>query len=77
MCWDGAAGLSCPAVSAGFVSWPLTLSGVTEENTCPPGYSGSPSRLCQLDGNWATIANPCIRTPSATRMVGRMSMLLT
>jgi hypothetical protein len=53
--------LQCPAVSADLNAWPLTLSGVTVAGTCPAGYAGNPTRLCQLDGTWAATANGCQR----------------
>jgi hypothetical protein len=48
--------------------WTQTAAGSTAVGTCAPGYvPGSPLRLCQLDGTFATtVTNPCqpIRCPA-------------
>ena len=47
--------------------WPTTLSGTTALGTCVAGYTGGPSRDCDLTGAWQDVSNPCVRTWRATR----------
>jgi hypothetical protein len=53
--------LSCPAQTNTQATWALTLSGNTVSGTCVPGWAGSPTRTCQLDGTWSTVSNPCVQ----------------
>lgn len=41
----------CPTSS----EWSQTNAGKTAENTCPPGYSGKMTRVCNSDGSWGSI----------------------
>ena len=49
---------SCPVDG----EWPSTGAGETATRACPDvnNYSGSITRLCQLDGTWAPEVNSCI-----------------
>ena len=49
----------CPAEQSGQVDWPQTVAGGTVAGTCAPGFSGSPSRSCTLNGDWEAIVHPC------------------
>ena len=57
------AGLSCPAIEDGNAQWPLSTSlSPTVAGTCNAGYSGSPSRECDYNGQWGAISDACSRT---------------
>jgi len=50
----------------GYARWPLTATGATARavnGTCEEPYIGSPSRVCNTDGQWEeTVQNPCAST---------------
>ena len=67
------AGLSCPAIEDGNAQWPLSTSLTpTVSGTCNAGFSGSPSRECDANGQWGAISNACAGTAAL-----RISLLLT
>ena len=54
----------CDAVSEGNATWASSVAGsVDVAGTCTTGFSGSPSRSCQLDGSWGAVSGSCSRTP--------------
>ena len=60
--------LECPALTSDTnAGWPTTLSGTTALGTCVAGYTGGPSRDCDLTGAWQDVSNPCGRTGRAPR----------
>ena len=55
--------------SVGFARYPLTNGGNTATGSCISGYTGSASRLCQTNGQWAataTVSCSRIRCPAAS-----------
>jgi len=58
----------CPPLeNEGFATWPSAIPGtiVTDDHgaRCLPGYSGTPKRLCGVNG-WEPITSACTRTPA-------------
>jgi hypothetical protein len=53
--------LSCGAEAASGATWPLTVAGFTANGTCPPGFSGTPTRACALNGVWLVPSGTCIQ----------------
>ena len=49
----------CYATSDDHASWPEASAFETVAGTCEPGWEGSPTRLCDHDGTFASISNPC------------------
>ena len=39
-------------------------AGATEPLSCPPGLTGSASRICQSDGSWAPTSSTCALPPA-------------
>lgn len=60
--------ITCPSEVSGLVTWPISDSQTTVTLSCPSGFSGSPSRTCNLNGQWSAITNPCqeLSCPSQT-----------
>jgi hypothetical protein len=58
--------LTCAAVTEAQATWPLTLSGVSVDGTCVPGWFGNPTRVCQLTGVFDVIQNACQRMHTDT-----------
>lgn len=61
---------TCPADNSGsstvgFALWPSTPLLVQASGTCIEGYSGAPTRYCNMGGVWGTVANPCQRALNA------------
>lgn len=53
--------VACPAISSDDnASWQQALSGTLSWGACKPGYLGQPSRLCQNNGTFGPIINPCL-----------------
>ena len=61
---DHMAELRCPALTGDdHADWPSTVAGISATGTCNAGWTGSPTRSCNINGQWSsTIASPCIRT---------------
>ena len=65
--WSAIENPCVPRTCAGQVSgvgnpaWPTTEAGRLAAATCEVGFAGSPSRLCDINGNWEGIINPCVR----------------
>ena len=54
--------LFCPATLLNDATWPHTASGTANvTGECVAGYSGTPSRGCDLNGNWQTATAHCTR----------------
>jgi len=47
----------------GFAAWPPTPAGkeVTDAS-CADGYEGAPTRVCEYNGVWGEVKNPCTGT---------------
>jgi hypothetical protein len=55
------AAITCPALpSDGNAAWPVSNAGTTTvSGTCGVGYTGTPSRACDITGNWGAISSQC------------------
>ena len=54
--------LFCPSTQLNDANWSHTAAGTTSvAGECVAGYSGTPTRGCDLTGNWQTVAVPCTR----------------
>ena len=54
--------LFCPVTQLNDANWPHTAAGTANvSGECVSGYSGSPVRGCDLNGNWQTVTVPCTR----------------
>ena len=52
-------------------SWPEANAGSTDvTGSCPAGYSGSPTRNCELSGAWGTITGVCSVVQCASERFG-------
>ena len=60
----------CPPTSSGdidgFATWPNTPASdepvEVAVTSCDETYEGSPWRMCNSDGTWGPVQNPCTRT---------------
>jgi len=50
----------CPSVTEDGITWPQTFAGSFYATTCSGDLVGAPSRICNPDGTWALISNPCV-----------------
>ena len=53
--------LTCSAGDFENANWPATAAGSSASGTCKVGFSGSPSRPCELDGSWGPVTNGCVQ----------------
>ena len=63
--------ITCPAQNAtAWADWPAALSGTTSTGTCIPGYAGTPTRQCNLDGSWGAVTSACTQLfcPTSTQL---------
>ncbi|MCC7259478.1 MAG: FG-GAP repeat protein [Alphaproteobacteria bacterium] len=50
---------SCPAVLESNANWDETLAGDSASGTCIAGYSGTPTRDCNVSSSWDAITGSC------------------
>lgn len=50
---------SCPAVLESNANWSETLAGDSASGTCIAGYSGTPTRDCNVSSSWDAITGSC------------------
>ena len=54
--------LFCSSAQQNDANWPHTAAGTANvTGECVSGYSGSPVRGCDLNGNWLSVTVPCTR----------------
>ena len=54
---------SCPIIgSFANASWPQTQAGQIGQGTCFNGFEGNPTRVCDNNGVWQGVSNPCTPT---------------
>ncbi len=59
--------LTCASLVEGNANWPANAQTTVFAGTssvsgsCLPGYSGQPTRPCNLDGTWGAITQACVR----------------
>jgi len=50
----------CSGLTEGNANWPATNSLQQAAGSCASGFLGNPRRLCQADGTFGPIQNPCV-----------------